>query len=443
MGVVLRKAAHAQQAVHGSGALVAINVAQLGVARGQIAIALGRVLVDEDVEGAVHGLEAIERIVKLHGRVHVGRVEAFVAGGLPEIHARNVRRVDELVAAAETLVAHPVFHDLADDGALGMPEDEAGAGELLNAEEVELFAEDAMVAARGFFKAGEVLVEIFLREERGAVDALELRIFLVAEPVGAGEAGDLEGLDAAGGGNVRAAAEIDEVAVAVEADLVAGRGELRDEVGLHEVAVACEFGESLLARLVFADEGLVAGDDFGHFGFDGGEVFGREGLLAVEVVEEAGVGCGAVAELGLGKELEDGRGENVRGGVAQDFEGVGIFFCDELEARVGGERRGEIDEARCGRVFGGVHGGLRLAVGGGVLDGARCVRHGREAGGDGGCGEARRDGVGDFERRCARGHLANGPVGQVYGDHVLAHMFGGFRCGPGTKKCGQPLRIEA
>jgi hypothetical protein len=149
-----------------------------------------------------------------------------------------VRRVDELIAAAEALVAHPVFHDLADDGAFGMPEDEAGAGELLNAEEVELLAEDAMVAARGFFKAGEVGVEILFRKERRAVDALELRILFVAEPVGAGEAGDFEGLDAAGRGHVRAAAEVDEVAVAIEADLVAGRGELGDEVGLHEVAVA-------------------------------------------------------------------------------------------------------------------------------------------------------------------------------------------------------------
>ncbi len=152
--------------------------------------------------------------------------------------AHDVRRVDELVAAAEALVAHPVFHDLADDGALGVPEDEAGAGELLNAEEVELLAEDAMVAARGFFEAREVGVEILLREEGGAVDALELRILLVAEPVSAGEACDFEGFDAAGGGHVRTTAEVDEVAVAIEADLVAGRGELGHEVGLHEVAVA-------------------------------------------------------------------------------------------------------------------------------------------------------------------------------------------------------------
>ena len=69
-----------------------------------------------------------------------------------------------------------------------MPEDEASAGQILNAEEVELLAEDAMVAARGFFKAGEVLVELFFREEGRAVDALQLGILLVAEPVSAGEA---------------------------------------------------------------------------------------------------------------------------------------------------------------------------------------------------------------------------------------------------------------
>ena len=36
-----------------------------------------------------------------------------------------------------------------------MPEDEARAGELLNAEEIELLAQDAMIATGSFFKAGE------------------------------------------------------------------------------------------------------------------------------------------------------------------------------------------------------------------------------------------------------------------------------------------------
>ena len=98
-----------------------------------------------------------------------------------------MRREDQLIAAAQALVAHPVFHHLADDGALGMPEDEARAGQLLNAEQVELLAQHAMVAPGRFFQPGEVCVQILLREKRRAVDALQLRILLVAEPVGAGQ----------------------------------------------------------------------------------------------------------------------------------------------------------------------------------------------------------------------------------------------------------------
>ena len=142
-----------------------------------------------------------------------------------------------LVAAADALVAHPVFHGLADEAALGMPEDEAGAGDFLDGEEVELLAEDAVVARLDLFELLEVGVEIFGVEEGGAVDALQLLVVLVAEPVGAGDGGDLEGLDAAGGGDVRAAAEVGEVAVAVEGDLVAGLGEALDEVDLHELGV--------------------------------------------------------------------------------------------------------------------------------------------------------------------------------------------------------------
>ena len=103
--------------------------------------------------------------------------------------------------------------------ALGMPEDEAGAGELLNAEQVELLAQHAMVALGRFFKPREVGVQILLREEGGAVNALQLRIFFVAEPVGAGQRGDFDGLHAAGRGHMRSAAEVDEFAVAIEADL--------------------------------------------------------------------------------------------------------------------------------------------------------------------------------------------------------------------------------
>jgi hypothetical protein len=129
---------------------------------------------------------------------------------------------DERVAAAEVLFAHPVFHLFADDAALGMPEDQAGAGEFLDGKQVELFAEHAMVALLGFFDAGEVGVEIFFGEKRSAVDALELRILFVSQPVGAGDVEQLEGFDLSGRGQVGTAAEILELAGLVDGNFSSG-----------------------------------------------------------------------------------------------------------------------------------------------------------------------------------------------------------------------------
>ena len=46
-----------------------------------------------------------------------------------------------------------------------MPEDQPGPGQFLDAEQIELLAQLAMVALLGFFQLLQVLVQIFLREE--------------------------------------------------------------------------------------------------------------------------------------------------------------------------------------------------------------------------------------------------------------------------------------
>ena len=130
--------------------------------------------------GAVHGLEAILGVIKFHGRVHVFGVVFLVARDLPELAAHDVRGEDHVVAATDALFAHPVFHGLADEAAFGMPEDEAGASDFLDGEQVELLAEDAVVAGLDLFELLEVGVEVFGVEERCAVDALQLLIVFVA-----------------------------------------------------------------------------------------------------------------------------------------------------------------------------------------------------------------------------------------------------------------------
>ena len=160
-----------------------------------------------------------------------------------------------------------------------------------------------MVARLDLLEPLEVRVEILGVEECGAVDALQLLVLLVAQPVRARDGGDLEGLDAACGGKVRAAAEVSEAAVLVERNGVAGLGELLDEVDLHEVALRRVLAQPLVARFFYADKFLIARDDLGHARLDGGQIGLCEGCLAIDVVKEAIIGGGAVAEFGLGKEL--------------------------------------------------------------------------------------------------------------------------------------------
>ena len=146
----------------------------------------------------VHGLELVVGLFDFDGAKHAVFEKSGVAAGLPEVEAHDVRGKDEVVAALEQFVAEPVLDDLSNEAALGMPEDEAGAGFFLNAEEVELDAELAMVAALGFFKTVQMFVQLFLREESHGVNALELGIAFLALPVGARDVHQLEGLDAPG-----------------------------------------------------------------------------------------------------------------------------------------------------------------------------------------------------------------------------------------------------
>src|SRR5262249_44705264 len=157
-------------------AFIAIDGAEFGEAHGQIAVAVQLGFVDEDVPRAVHWLELVVRFFNFHRAEHAVFVETGVAAGFPEVEAHDVRSENEVVAALEKFVAQPVFDELADETAFGMPKNEAGAGFFLNAKKIKLGAEFAVIATLGFFKAMEILVEIFLGEETRGINALELRI---------------------------------------------------------------------------------------------------------------------------------------------------------------------------------------------------------------------------------------------------------------------------
>src|SRR5258707_14096850 len=109
-----------------------------------------------------------------------------------------------------------------------MPENQPRPGEFLNREQVELLPQHAVVALLGLFELIEIGVEVFFREEGRPVNALQLRILLVAQPVSARNVEQLERLDLSGRRNVRAAAEVRELASAAGGNLFIGLGELLD-----------------------------------------------------------------------------------------------------------------------------------------------------------------------------------------------------------------------
>ena len=104
-----------------------------------------------------------------------------------------------------------------------MVDDHPGPGFLFDAEEPQLAAQAAVVPALGLFQELQVLFELLGGGKGGAVDALQHLPVLVAPPVGPGGGGELEGLQQTGGRDMGAAAKIQEIPLAVEADPALGQ----------------------------------------------------------------------------------------------------------------------------------------------------------------------------------------------------------------------------
>src|SRR5262249_46853176 len=97
------------------------------------------------------------------------------------------------------------------------PKDQAAADERTDREQLELLAERPVVALFRLFGLLQIGVEVLLREKGRPVQPLKLVSAGFGLPVRAGGVEDLEGPDLTGVRNVRAAAQVDKLALPVEA----------------------------------------------------------------------------------------------------------------------------------------------------------------------------------------------------------------------------------
>ena len=267
----------------------------------------------------------------------------------------------------------------------GVPEHHAGAF-FLEVKQVELAPELAMVALFGFLDLLQVRVEVFLLGERRAVDARQHRIVAVAAPIGAGHFHQLERVaDLARGGHVRAAAQVEPVALLVDLDGLVGRDSV-DQLDLEHLAVVAEHLLGMFAVPDFLGEGFVARDDLAHLLFDRGKILRRERLVAEEVVIKAVLDHRADGDLCARPQRLHGFGQHMRGVVPDQLQRAGVVAGDEFDSGVMLDRVGEIDH--------------------------RAVeRHRHRA-----LGQRRRNALGDVEAGGVLREFALGAVGEGEGD---------------------------
>ena len=147
---------------------------------------------------------------------------------------------------------------------------------------------------------------------------------------------------------MRAAAEIDPVALRIHLQRLVGRNRI-DELDLVGLALAAEEGLGLVAAPFLPGEGRVLGDDLAHLLLDDRQVLGREGLVAGEIVEEAALDHRADRHLRTGPERLHGLGEDMGAVVPDQLERARVVAGQELDARIPLDRVAEIDDGAVDR----------------------------------------------------------------------------------------------
>ena len=157
-----------------AGKLRTVARSKLCVSQRQIPIGTLRGFIDPDVKRAVHRLDAKLLALEFHRRKHRVDVVDFMSTRMPEIAFGDVRREDLPVTSQQQLLAQVVFHLLADRAAFRVPEDQTLTVLFLNRKQIQLAAQTTMIALLSFFTLLEPCIELFLRKESRAVDALHL-----------------------------------------------------------------------------------------------------------------------------------------------------------------------------------------------------------------------------------------------------------------------------
>ena len=328
--------AHTDQAVHLAGILIAEEGGRLAQAHGKIPVAPGAVQKHLVLEGAGHGTQGkalLGLIVGIAQDEHAVAVVIPVAGDLIELALGHIGRLGQQIAPLGLLVLNPALEYLDGLGALGQENGKTLTDDVHSGEVLQLPTQAVVVALQGLGLLFEVRVQLILLRESHAVDPLEHLPAAVAPPVGAAALGELDGvaLDAAGGIEVGAGAQVGELALPIEGD-VGVLGQVLNQFHLVGLALLLHVADGLLPGQLEALKLELLLADLAHLGLDLLQILLGEGLGAVQVVVEAIVNGRADGQLGIRPQalhrLRQHVGAGVPVGLAVGFvfKGIVVFF---------------------------------------------------------------------------------------------------------------------
>ena len=220
---------HTDQAVHLAGVLVAEQGRGLAQTHGQLTVGALAVQVDLILEGAGHGTQGkalLGLVVGIAQDEHAVQVVVPVAADLVQVALGHQGGLGQQVAPLLLGVLHPALQQLDGAGAVGQHDRQALADHIHRGEVLQLTADLVVVPLEGLFLLLQVLLQLAGLGEGDAVHAAQAVAIGVAAPVGAGGLGQLHGLHRAGAHQVRAGAQVHEVALLVNAQLPALLGVL-------------------------------------------------------------------------------------------------------------------------------------------------------------------------------------------------------------------------
>ena len=284
MGIILGEVAHTEQAVEGTGQFMAMHQAQLTGTQRQVAIAVLLGLVHQHAARAVHRLDSVVLTVNL-SEIHIFLVMSPMTGLLPQLAVQNHRRLDFLIAIAAMYLTPVVNQLVADNHAVWMEEREARAF-LMDAEQVKLLAQLAMVALGSLLQHLQISIQLILLLKSSAVYTLQHLVLLAATPVSTCHALQLQCLYLAGGHHMRACAQIRELALSIEGNLRILR-QVIYKLYLVILTGCPEHVQSLLTADQLALQLQVLLDNLVHFLLDVLQVILGEALLHVNIIVKA------------------------------------------------------------------------------------------------------------------------------------------------------------